>query len=336
MPLARRTLLSVAAAAPWAPLAARFGASSAAENKKVKVATGLRATAQSIVWLGTETGIFRKHGLDVDFVRFEVGGPPSAAGLVRGEWEFVQTGTVPMVEAVLQGHDAVILCRNHVPLATNIIMAKPEVASLRQLDGRKVGVLTDVYSGQTGVITRLALEKAGATANYVGLGTFENIYAALARGEIDAGALQVDYRFVGKDRYGWRVFETEKFGVPSIFGTTRRSVVADRETALGMVRGFVETIHLFKTRPDVVVPLLQDFLHFSDRQAVEDLRAYFAPLLPAVPRPDFGPGIEDLRKLFANRYPKAETLQESDVVDASLIDDVERSGFIEQLYGAKP
>jgi ABC-type nitrate/sulfonate/bicarbonate transport system substrate-binding protein len=318
-----------------APIALRPGAGSAAENK-VKMATGLRATVQSIVWLGAETGIFRKHGLDVDFVRFEVGGPASAAGLVRGEWTFVQTGTVPMVEAVLQGHDAVILCRNHVPLATNIIMANPAVTSLRQLDGKKVGVLTDVHSGQTGVITRLAIEKAGATATYVGLGTFENIYASLAKGEIDAGALQVDYRFVGKDRYGWRVFETEEFGVPSIFGTTRRSIAGDRETALGMVRGFVETIHLFKTRPDVVVPLLQDFLRFTDRKAVEDLRTYFAPLLPAVPRPNFGPGIKDLQNLFAKRYPAAETLQESDVVDASLIDEVERSGFIERLYGAKP
>src|SRR5262249_33881191 len=71
------------------PLASPFGESSAAENK-VGMATGLRATVQSIVWLGTELGIFRKHGLDVDFVRFEVGGPASAAGLVRGEWAFVQ------------------------------------------------------------------------------------------------------------------------------------------------------------------------------------------------------------------------------------------------------
>ena len=308
-----------------------FGTAAAADTK-IKMATGLRSTVQSIVWIGTEAGIFRKHGLDVDFVKLEVGGPPSAAGLVRGDWSYVQTGTVPMVEAVLQGHDAVILLRNHLPTVTNIIKAKHEITSLSQLDGKTVGVLTDAYSGQSGVITRLAIEKAGATANFVGLGTFENIYAALVAGRIEAGALPSDYRFVGQQQYGWNVFDTEEFGVPSIFGTTRHTIAADLEAALGMVRGFIETVHLFKTQPDVVVPLLQNFLHFSDRKAVEDLRSYFAPLLPEVPRPNFGEGMADIRKLFAKRYPNAEKLQETDIVDASLIDEVERSGFIRQLY----
>jgi len=57
---------------------------------------------------------------------------------------------------------------------------------------------------------------------------------------------------------------------------------------------------------------------------------------PAVLRPNFGSGLEAVRKLFANRYPRAEFLQESDVVDVSLIDEIERSGFIERLYGGKP
>jgi len=330
----RDFLTSAAGALVYAPFTGSLAG--AADPAKVTMATGLRATVQSTVWIGTKAGIFRKHGLDVDFVKLEVGGPPSAAGLVRGDWAFVQTGSVPMTEAVLQGQDAVILARNHVPLATNIILAKPEVKSLAQLNGKPVGVLTDVYSGQSGVITRLAIEKAGAKADYVGLGTFENIYAALEAGKVDAGAFQSDYRFVGKEQYGWSVFETEEFGVPSIFGTTRRTIAANREACLGMVRGFIETIHLFKTQRDVVVPLLQEFLHFKERKAVEDLRAYFAPLLPAVPRPDFGEGIADLRKLFVSRYPKAAELKETDIVDSSLVDEVEKSGFVRQLYGDNP
>lgn len=331
--VSRRRLMHGALASAALSGAVRHGlVTAAAADSKIKMATGLRSTVQSIVWIGTQAGIFRKHGLDVDFVKLEVGGPPSAAGLLRGDWAYVQTGTVPMTEAVLQGHDAVILLRNHAPLASNIIKTKHDVTSLSQLNGKTVGVLTDVYSGQSGVVARLAIEKAGATANYVGLGTFENIYAALVAGRIEAGVLPVDYRFVGQQQYGWNVFETLEFGVPSIFGTTRHIIAADREAALGMVRGFVETIHLFKTQPDVVVPLLQDFLHFSDRKAVEDLHSYFVPLLPEVPRPNFGDGMQDLRKLFAKRYANAEKLQESDIVDASLIDEVERSGFIRQLY----
>jgi len=58
----------------------------------------LRATGQSIPWIGVEVGIFRKYGLLVEFPAFEVGGPDSAAGLIRGGWEFSQTDTVSVAE----------------------------------------------------------------------------------------------------------------------------------------------------------------------------------------------------------------------------------------------
>jgi hypothetical protein len=64
------------------------------------------------------------------------------------------------------------------------------------------------------------------------------------------------------------------------------------------------------------------------------MRAYLAPLFPEVPRPNFGGAMQDLRKLFAKRYPKAEKLQETDLADASLIDEVERGGLIRQPYAA--
>ena len=197
----------------------------------------------------------------------------------------MQTGTVPIAEAVLKGGDPVILLRNHSLGVGIIIKTRRDLTGLEQLTGKKVGVLTDAYSGQTGVITRLAIEKTGATATYVGLGTYQNIYAALIAGQIDAGALPVDYRFVGQGQYGWNVFDTGVFGVPSIFATTRKMISGKRDVALRMVRGFVESIHLFKTEPDVVVPLLQRFRNFDDRKAVENLRNYYVPMFPRIPRP---------------------------------------------------
>jgi len=51
-----------------------------------------------------------------------------------------------------------------------------------------------------------------------------------------------------------------------------------------------------------------------------------------VPRPDLGAEIEQLRTHFAPRYPTAIELREADIVDPSIIDEVERSGFIDRLY----
>jgi len=302
-------------------------------DTEVRIVTGLRAANKCIAWIGAKTGTFAKHGLNVAFPKLEAGGPESVAGLLRRDWDFVQTGTVPIAEAVLNGGDAVILLRDSILHDNIVIMTNPAITNLEQLRSKKVGVLTDAYSGQTGVIVRLAAERAGAVATYVGLGTYQNIFAALAAGDIDAGALPIDFRFLGESQHRWHCFETRSLNVPAIFATTRRAIATDRQLVLRVLRGFIEAIHRFKTQARVVVPLLQEFLGFSDRRAVERLHEYYASVIPVVPRPALLDGMQQLRDLFAQRYPAARDLQEADIVDSSLIDDLAQSGFIAQLYG---
>ncbi len=117
-------------------------------------------------------------------------------------------------------------------------MTRREITQLAQLNGRKVGVLTE--TGQTSVAARLTIEKAGATATYLPLIRFDLIYAALAAGEIDAGALPIDLRFTGEVRYGWNAFPISEFGTPSIFATTRRLIASDRALVMDVMQGFVE------------------------------------------------------------------------------------------------
>jgi ABC-type nitrate/sulfonate/bicarbonate transport system substrate-binding protein len=260
-----------------------------------------------------------------------VGGPEAAAGLIRGDWEFAHTGTVPVAEEVLRGRDIVILATPTAEFPNSFIMTKKEITKLAQLSGKKVGVLTE--TGQTSVAARITVEKAGASAIYLPLIKFDRIYAALAAGEIDAGALPIDLRFSGQVRYEWNAFPLDEFGTPSIFATTRRLIASDRELVMNVMRGFVETIHLFKTRPDIVVLLLQRYLKIEDRKAAEDLHAFHVPVFQKVPRPSF-PGIQKLRELLAVKYPAAVSLKESDIADSSFIDELERNGFIDRLYAA--
>ena len=97
-----------------------------------------------------------------------------------------------------------------------------------------------------------------------------------------------------------------------------------------VAQGFIETTHLFKRRPDVVVPLLQKFLGFNDAKATEELYRFYQPLFVTVPRPLF-PEMEELRKAFVEKYPAAKSLNVADIADPSIIEEIERSGFIERL-----
>lgn len=331
--MSRRKFIGRIGAAAAVPSCLAVGSALAADTN-VRMATGLRATSQCVTWLGVEMGVFKKHGLDVNTLKLEVGGPESVAGLLRGDWDFVQTGTAPMAEAVLKGEDSVILLRNTDPHTGLFIMTRPEITGLAQLAGKRVGVLTNTEVGQTGIVTRTTLERAGVTATYAGLGTYGNIYAALAAGTIEAGALPVDLRFPGQTKFGWNAFEAVRlsFEAPSIFGTTRRMIASNRAAVLAAVRGVVETISVFKTKREMVVPLLQRYMGIEDRKAVETLYDFYVPLFPRAPRPDFD-NFQSVRDYFADKYPAARTLQESQIADSSFIDEIERSGFIGRLYG---
>jgi ABC-type nitrate/sulfonate/bicarbonate transport system substrate-binding protein len=311
--------------------------STMAADTKVRITTGLRATTHSMSWLGAEAGIFKNQGLDVSFPAIEMGGPDAAAGLIRGDWEFCHTGTLPVAENFLNGRDVVALLRNTAPHVNIFVMTRRELTTLRHLAGKRVGVLTDAYSGQVGVTTRLMLEKEGITATYVGLGTFQKIYAALAAGEIDAGALPIDLRFSGEREHGWNTFEriVSDFDVPSVFATTRKLIASNRDLVMRVVRGYVETIHAFKTQPDVYVPLLQRFLNINDRKVVEELYKFYVPLFPQAPRLSLS-GIQGVRDAFSKKYPAAQKLQESDISDSSFINELEQSGFIQRLYAGDP
>jgi hypothetical protein len=331
MTLHRRDFLSLIAGAAAAPVTAFRRVRAQGTARPVRVATGLLAMWQSTAWLGAEAGLFRKHGIDMTFPGIAVGGPPAADGIIRGDWEFAHTGALPVAEDVLKGRDIVILATPTSVFASSFVMTRKEITGLAQLTGRKVGILTE--TGQTSVAARRTVEQAGATATYLPLITFDRIFAALAAGEIDAGALPVDLRFSGQARYGWNAFAIEEFGTPSIFATTRRLIASDRALVMSVMQGFVETIHLFKTRPDVVVPLLQTYLRIDDRKAAEDLHAFHVPLFQRVPRPSF-PGMQNLRDVLAAKYPAAAGLEETDIADPSFIDELERDGFIDRLYAA--
>ena len=334
MKLPRRRFLHRAAGATALPAVSRFAwAQSLPMNpgEAVRVATGLLAMWQSTAWLGAEAGLFKKRGIDMTLPAIAVGGPEAAAGLIRGDWEFAHTGSVPVAEEVLKGRDIVILAMPTSDFPKSFVMARKEITQLAQLGGKKVGVLTE--TGQTSVATRITIEKSGATATYLPLIKFDRIYAALASGEIDAGALPIDLRFTGQARYGWNAFPMDAFDAPSIFATTRKLIASNRELVMNVMQGFVETIHLFKTRADVVVPLLQRYLKIEDRRAVEELHAFHVREFQKVPRPSF-PGMQALRDFLVAKYPAAVSLKESDIADSSFIDELERNGFIDRLYAA--
>ena len=297
-------------------------------NMGTRAAIALRAAFQSVAWVGVEAGIFRRHGIEVAFT-LETGGPRAAAGTVRGDWEFCHTGDVPVVEGVAQGQDPVLIVAPTAPHDAAFLMARRAIKTPEQLANTRIGGVD--AKGQFGQAVRALLDSWGVPANVVSLGSFHAVYNALASGEIDAGYLPVDLRFLGENELGLNAIAGLPVGAGGIV-TTRRLIAANRELVARFVHASVDTIALFKTQPDVVVPILQRFLQIDDRRSVQQLLAHYAPLFQASPRPTFASELQQLKGIVARTYPAASTIKPEDLADASFVDELERSGYIERLY----
>jgi ABC-type nitrate/sulfonate/bicarbonate transport system substrate-binding protein len=328
-------LAPLACVAPW-PLCAQTPQAGRDPNISGEVANltparaaiALRAAAQSVIWIGAEAGIFKKHGLDLKLT-LDTGGPRAAAGTIGGDWEFCHTGDTPVVQGVLKGQDPVLIVGVTAPHDIAFLMTKREITKPEQLAGARIGGVD--ATGQFGKYVEGLLSKWGVSATILTLGSFKAIYTALGKGEIDAGYLPVDLRFEGEKEFGWNSLAGIPIGAGGIV-TTRRLIVSNRELVSRFVTASVETIALFKTRPDVVVPLLQRHLQISDRKAVETLHAYYVPLFRSIPQPTFEADLPGLKASFSREYPAAANLRSEDLCDASFVADLERSGFIAKLY----
>ena len=329
----RRFLAATAGALALSSSRRLLFAAATPTDDRVRIVTGLRATVQSLGWIGTEAGIFKRLGLDVAFPKLETGGPEAAAGLVRGDWEFAETGSAPLVQGVLAGRDTVILLTPTAPSSASLILARSEITEPTQLDGKRIGVLTE--TGQTTIGVRVALQSWGVNAVLVPLGTFGKIYAAVGAGEVDAGALPFDYRFIGTREFKLNTIKMPSVGFSSAaVGCTRQLIAVNRARVARLVQGYVETIHFFRTQRAEVIPLLQQFLLFKDRVAVEEAYDCYAPLFQPLPRPS-AEGIQKLLAELARSQPDAAKLSVSSVVDMSFLDELERAGFVRHLYGGR-
>jgi hypothetical protein len=65
---------------------------------------------------------------------------------------------------------------------------------------------------------------------------------------------------------------------------------------------------------------------------VEQLLAYYVPLFQANPRPTFVSEIQSLRNIVSPKFPAAVNIKPEDLVDASFIDELDRTGYLERLY----
>jgi ABC-type nitrate/sulfonate/bicarbonate transport system substrate-binding protein len=123
----------------------------------------------------------------------------------------------------------------------------------------------------------------------------------------------------------------KRFDFPYICATTTKGYLSRRREALKkVVMAHIEAIQFFKTHKEESKKLLSKYSRITNEAYLEDAYNASAKLFEQVPLVT-RPGTETQIKEAVSRKPGAQ-LRFEDIVDESIVRELEKSGFIEKVY----
>jgi ABC-type nitrate/sulfonate/bicarbonate transport system substrate-binding protein len=290
----------------------------------------------AIPWLAQETGIFLKHGFEAE-VPLVAGSPRVTQSLIAGDFDYAIPGATALMRARINGAETAILATSSNRVSAFKLLAHPRsgITSLPELKGRTVAVTQ--FGSDADTFLRILISRVGLTADDLTIlqhGGSPQGAAALLSGNLDAAV--IGGSAVGTAEQGGMttIAVARDHNIPSAIGTiaaTRQYVERDRGSVLRFMRAYVEAIHFYKTQREATIRILQKYMAELPLdeliQLYEEAQEDFLPL--PIPSEEAIQAALD-REIEAN--PEARSLKPSDFVDVSFLREIERSGFVDQLY----
>jgi ABC-type nitrate/sulfonate/bicarbonate transport system substrate-binding protein len=298
----------------------------AAELTKIYVGYGGVAGYQLPVWVNKEAEIGKKYGLDIEPLLIS-GGALGMQALIANSIQMSHNSASAAVAAAVRGAPIVMVATSENRMAAEII-SRPEIKTPQQLIGKKIGILRFGGSNDTGVQWALRAWKIDPRqVTILQSGATNARLLALTLGQIDATILSYPEIHVARKR-GMNVLADigEFSAYPNTSVTlTRAFIEKQRPLAKNLLRSEIESIHYIRTNRESSIKILKKYLRVDDAEAIEATYDFFARRTDAVPRTN----LEGLKNIL--REMNAAQRNPSEFVDMSLLDELEKEGFMQRF-----
>ena len=284
-------------------------------------------------YLAHDTGLWKKHGVDVKLLTFESGS--TLAQVARsGEIKIAINSGPTTIAARAQGADAIIIASAVNTLPYSLVTAKG-ISSWDQLKGKKVGVSR--FGSGTDTAIRLVCKKFGldATKDLIILqgGTQPTRLQALSAGAIDATLLSPPLDFIAK-KQGWSVLTNiAQLGIPYpqlVIETTDRLNRDNPKLVKGFLKGFVEAIYYSAKFKDETKRVITKYLKISDPEILDATYESFIKVTDHSAEPNLD-GIRNAIDEVALRVPAAKTKKPQEFIDLRFLNELRSERFFSQL-----
>jgi NitT/TauT family transport system substrate-binding protein len=293
------------------------------------------AVSQSLPAIAREAGVFKKNNLDFELVFIQSSGAATAA-MLGGDAEIGILGAVGVTRAFLQGAQDFVLVGTIKNILTHSIVARPEIKKPQDLKGKRIGVTR--FSSNSHYFAQHALPRYGLDPNrdviFRQTGGDVAGLAALTNGQVDAMAILTYGPSAIAQGFHYVIFGPDmRIPYAAASFTTRRSVIARRPQVIGAyMRTLAEAAKIFHTDREFTLKVLAKFLRIADRKSLEE--AYESEIPAVEPRLDLRPeAIQAVLDEIAPSDGRAKNIKPQQLIDRKYLDEMEKSGFYESLWG---
>lgn len=310
-----------------------------ADSVQVNFGVTFRNARLMPLWIADDEGFFKKQGLDLKQVNIS-GGTQGAQMMVSGGVDVSYDDPITCVVSTAGGVPVNAIVGG-TPSMAYLIVGGPGVKTIGDLKGKRVG-----SSGLGLSASRLALlvglrrfgiDADKGQATIVAAGQEPERIAGLSTGALAATVISPEYR-TKLEQLGLNMLaDLRTLNIPwetaSVI-TTAKNVQTKRDTLEKVVRAILQAnafILNAANRARVIDVITNQLALKSQQEAAavyDDLLKFYVFKKPYPSRDGFANVISEVAK----QLPKAGGLKFEDVVDTSIMDNLDKSGFIDSLY----
>ncbi len=304
-------------------------------QEKIRLSHSALESSNSVWYLAQDRGFYKKTGLDVDLL-FIPSTTTSVSSLVAGDVQMANASGGGVASAVVAGADLVLVScyLNSLPYE---LVVNESVKSAEDLKGKSVGISR--VGSASDVAARALIRGLGLEPDkqvpIIQVGGPAERAAAFRTGRIAGfpsppGIIHLTQGMPFKILISTADFQ-KRFEFPYICATTTRGYLArQRETVKKVLMAHIEAVHFFKTHKEESKKIVAKYSRINNEAYLEDAYTASAKLYDTVPLVTRA-GVDMQIKDAVSRKPGAQ-LRFEDMVDESIVRELEKSGFIDKVY----
>jgi NitT/TauT family transport system substrate-binding protein len=304
-------------------------------QERVRLAHSALESSNGVWYVAQERGLYKKYGLDAELL-FIPSTTTSVSSLVAGDVHLANASGGGVASAVVAGADVVLAAcyLNSLPYE---LVVQESIKSAEDLKGKSIGI------SRLGSASDVA---ARALIRGLGMEPEKHVLIMQVGGSTERAAAFRTGRIAGfpsppgiihlTQGIPFRILtSTADFPKPFDFpyicaATTRNYLSRHRETVKRVIMAQIEAVHFFKTRKEETKKIVAKVSRQTNEKYLEAAYTASAKLYERVPLVT-RPGVEVQIKEAVARKPGVQ-LRFEDLVDESLVRELDKSGFVDKIY----